>query len=78
MNSPFGSSHSSDNLRKRVLDIMLIELEGTFNPGTPGEMVMVEQLFGEVLEQENIVLSRTEKARLFEDVLNELSAYRRF
>jgi pilus assembly protein CpaF len=69
--NPFGSSYQG--LKKQIRDIMYVELEGTLNPNSPEDMIMAEQLFGEVLAEENIVLSRAEKQRLFDDVVAELT-----
>jgi hypothetical protein len=75
MNNPIGSGHGS--LRKQIRDILFIELEGTLNPNLPEDMLMAEQLFGEVLAEENIVLSRVEKQRLFDEIVADLSGQSR-
>ncbi|MEP7284193.1 MAG: hypothetical protein ABI947_00335 [Chloroflexota bacterium] len=73
-NNPSNSSRKSYNvLKKSIRDIMFIELEGTLNPNSPEEMIMVENLFGEILEEQNVVLSRVEKKRLFDDLVNDIA-----
>jgi hypothetical protein len=76
-NNPFTNSNFS-NLRRRLRDMMLAELEGTLNPDSPDDMEMFERLFGELLSEEKIVLSRLERSRLYDDLLTDvLEASRR-
>jgi pilus assembly protein CpaF len=70
-NNPF-QSNSYRNLRKRLRDTLLIELEGTLNTQSKDEMYMFEKLFGEVLAEERVVLSRTERLRLYDDVVADI------
>jgi pilus assembly protein CpaF len=69
--------NSYTGLRRRLRERLFAELEGTLNTNSAEEMTMVEQLFGEILADENVVLSRVERARLFEDVIRDMSGYNR-
>ena len=70
-NSPMGT------LKNRLLERLLIEFEGTLDTGSTQEMAMFESTFGELLAEENINLSRTERARLFETLVAEIAEYGR-
>ena len=60
------------SLKNRLRDMLLAELEGTLNTESIEEMTMFEQLFGELLAEENVVLSRMERQRLYDTVLAEI------
>ncbi len=71
-NSQFDQSSRYAFLRSRLRDRLLVELEGTLDTNSAQEMTMFEELFGELLEEERVKLSRTEKARLFEDLVADI------
>ena len=60
------------SLRTRLRDRLLVELEGTLDTSSKQEMAMFEELFGELLEEEGLKLNRTERTRLFEDLIADI------
>ena len=59
-------------LKQRLRDTMLIELEGTLDVDSPDEMTRFDQLLGELLAEQNVTLSRNERQKLFDDLLEEI------
>lgn len=59
-------------LKNRLRDMLLAELEGFLNTDSIEEMTMFEQLFGELLAEEKVTLSRIERQRLYDAVLAEI------
>lgn len=58
-------------LKRRLLPAVRARMEGRINPDAPADMQMFQALFAELLQIENIVLSRAERQRLFDALLAE-------
>jgi len=61
------------SLKKRLYDRMIVELEGTLNVNSREDMLMFDRLFGELLADERQVLNRTERQKLFDELVEEIS-----
>jgi hypothetical protein len=53
--------------------MLIAELEGSLNTESIEEMTMFEELFGELLAEEKVTLSRAERKRLFDTLLAEVA-----
>src|SRR5207237_6875350 len=63
-------------LKKRVQQKLIAELDPKLDLTKTDEVRRnVEDIFGQILEQENIILSRVERARLFEAVAAEMLGF---
>lgn len=64
---------SFHSLKKRLYERLIVELEGTLNVNSRDDMSMFESLFGELLSDERITLTRPERQRLFDQLVEEIS-----
>ncbi|MBN1201187.1 MAG: CpaF family protein [Anaerolineae bacterium] len=79
---PSAASHSrADNpntyvdLRTRVQNKLLAEMDSSVDPRSPEVRTMIEELFTTILSEESIVLARAERQRLFEAIVAEILGY---
>lgn len=63
------------DLKSRVQQKLLSELDPSMDPRSPEVRNTIEELFNTILADENIVLSRAEKTRLFESIVAEILGF---
>jgi len=63
------------DLKVRVQTKLLSELDPTMDTRSPEVRATIEELFSNILAEENIVLSRAEKARLFDQIVAEILGF---
>jgi hypothetical protein len=73
MNDPNDPIHNYSGFKKRIFESLMVEMEGTVDPNSPDDMRMFDELLGELLADENIILSRIERKRLHDDLLSSFS-----
>ncbi|MBN1680611.1 MAG: CpaF family protein [Anaerolineae bacterium] len=70
---PDGSTYL--DLRSRVQNKLLSELDTGIDPQSPEVRATMEELFTTILSEESIVLARAERQRLFEAIVAEILGY---
>jgi pilus assembly protein CpaF len=74
--SPAQSEDTYRETRRRVLDQLLSQLDSKIDARNPEEMrSAVQELFDKVLAHEDIILSRAERSRLFEQIAADILGY---
>src|SRR3954447_536919 len=63
------------DLKARVQTKLLSELDPTMDTRSPEVRSTIEELFSTILAEENIVLSRAEKTRLFDQIVAEILGF---
>jgi pilus assembly protein CpaF len=63
------------DLKSRVQTKLLSELDPTMDTRSPEVRATIEELFSTILAEENIVLSRAEKTRLFDQIVAEILGF---
>jgi pilus assembly protein CpaF len=72
------ASQAKDNLvdiKSRVQTKLLSELDPSMDTRSPEVRATIEELFSTILNEESIVLSRNEKARLFDQIIAEILGF---
>jgi len=72
-----GRSEAStyQDLKVRVQNKLLAELDTTADPHSPEVRATIEELFSTILAEESIVLARAERQRLFEAIVAEILGF---
>jgi len=70
-----GSQTGYADLKGRVQTKLLSELDPSMDTRSPEVRSTIEELFSTILAEENIVLSRAEKTRLFEQIVAEILGF---
>ena len=68
-----GSSHT--DLKQRVQEKLLSELDPSMDASSPTFRATVEDLFTTILSEENIAISRSEKHQLFDAIIAEILGF---
>lgn len=63
------------DLKVRVQNKLLAELDTSVDPHSPEVRATIEELFATILSEENIVLTRGERKRLFDAIIAEILGY---
>src|SRR5947208_2532919 len=63
------------DLKARVQTKLLSELDPSMDTRSPEVRTTIEELFSTILAEENIVLSRAEKTRLFDQIVAEILGF---
>lgn len=63
------------DLKVRVQNKLLAELDSSVDPHSPEVRATIEELFTTILSEENIVLTRNERMRLFDAIIAEILGY---
>lgn len=77
-NNPAASSiqDAFKDLKERIQAKLLAELDPTMDVSRPDEVRQaIQDMFERILTQENIILSRSERERLFESIMAEILGY---
>jgi hypothetical protein len=61
-----------ESFKKRLLEQVVTRMEGTVNRNSAEDLRMFDELFDELLEAESVVLSRSERKRLYDDLLSSI------
>jgi len=72
------AAQTKDNLvdiKSRVQTKLLSELDPSMDTRSPEVRATIEELFSTILNEESIVLSRNEKARLFDQIIAEILGF---
>ncbi|MFO7743484.1 MAG: CpaF family protein [Anaerolineae bacterium] len=71
---PASSVHDAyQNLKARIQDKLIAELDPTMNAVHTGEVRRaIREMYDDILKDESVVLSRTERERLFEQIVAEI------
>ncbi|MCD4687411.1 MAG: CpaF family protein [Anaerolineae bacterium] len=70
---PDGSNYQ--DLKVRVQNKLLAELDTSVDPHSPEVRATIEELFVTILSEENIVLTRGERKKLFDAIIAEILGY---
>ncbi len=71
---PDAASNYQD-LKVRVQNKLLAELDASVDPHSPEVRATIEELFSTILAEENIVLTRGDRKRLFDAIVAEILGY---
>ena len=71
---PDAASNYQD-LKVRVQNKLLAELDASVDPHSPEVRATIEELFSAILAEENIVLTRGDRKRLFDAIVAEILGY---
>ncbi len=63
------------DLKVRVQNKLLAELDSSVDPHSPAVRATIEELFSTILSEENIVLTRSERKRLFDAIIAEILGF---
>ncbi len=63
------------DLKERVQNKLLAELDASVDPHSPEVRATIEELFAAILAEENIVLTRGDRKRLFDAIVAEILGY---
>ncbi len=69
------SANNYQDLKVRVQNKLLAELDTSVDPHSPEVRTAIEELFAAILAEESIVLARGERQRLFEAIVAEILGY---
>jgi hypothetical protein len=58
--------------KKRLREVVAARMEGTINRNSAEDLRMFDDLFDELLKEESIVLSRSERKRLYDELLSSI------
>jgi len=72
---PRAEAGSYQDLRVRVQNKLLSELDTGVDPHSPEVRTTIEELFSAILSEESIVLGRAERQRLFEAIVAEILGF---
>ncbi len=75
MSQASGAKEGYVDLKARVQTKLLSELDPNANTSSPEVRSTIEELFSTILAEENIVLSRAEKTRLFDQIVAEILGF---
>ena len=61
-----------EDFKKRLLGQVVARMEGTVNRDSAEDLRMFDELLAELLQEESIVLSRSERQRLYDELLSSI------
>jgi pilus assembly protein CpaF len=73
--APEGGGGSYHDLKVRVQNKLMAELDAGLDPHAPEVRTTIEELFTAILAEESIVLGRAERQRLFEAIVAEILGF---
>jgi len=73
--APRQDSSNYADLKVRIQNKLLAELDTSVDPHSPEVRATIEELFTTILSEESIVLGRVERQRLFEAIVAEILGY---